>query len=132
MIRLLGAGEVAHQQRDAVIFRADARRERRRFFGGNAEPVHAGVDMQRRAAVPLVGRAERVPLGELDQAADHRPRADVGEGRRRARQQTVEHVDRGVRRDGAHAPRLAEMSATKNVLQPACVRARATGSMPQP
>ena len=56
MLRLLGAGEVAHQQRDAVVFGADARRQRGGLVDRDAEPVHAGVDMQRGAAAPLVGR----------------------------------------------------------------------------
>ena len=84
-----------------MVFGADARRQRRRFIGGDAEPVHAGVDMQRSAAAPVIGGAEGVPFGELDQAADHRPRAQFGEGRRGAGHQAVEHVDRRLRRHGA-------------------------------
>ena len=74
MFGLLGAGEVAHQQRDAVIFRANTRRQRCSFIGGDAEPVHAGVDVQRRAAMPLVRGAKRIPFGKFNQAADHRAR----------------------------------------------------------
>ena len=68
MLRRLRAGEVAHQQSDAVIFRADARRQRGGLVGGNAEPVHAGVDMQRGAAGKAGRRNEVIPLGELDDA----------------------------------------------------------------
>ena len=76
MVRLLGADEMAHQQGDAVIFRANARRQGRRFIGGNTEPVHAGVDVQRRSATPLVGGAEGIPFRELHKAANHRTSVD--------------------------------------------------------
>ena len=79
MLGPVGAGEVAHQQRDAVTFRPDVGRDRRRLFDGEAEPVHAGVDVQRRAAGETAGRDEVVPLGELDQAVDHRPRLRLDE-----------------------------------------------------
>ena len=49
------------KQRDAVVLGADARRERGRFVHRNAEPVHAGVDMQRGAAVPIAARCRRRP-----------------------------------------------------------------------
>ncbi len=49
MARLLGADEVAHQQCDAVLLRADARRQGRRLIGGDAQSVHAGVHVQRRS-----------------------------------------------------------------------------------
>ena len=45
---------MTHQQRDAVVFLLQARRERRGFFGRHAEPVHAGIDMDRRAAAPAL------------------------------------------------------------------------------
>ena len=109
MLGLLGAGEVAHQQRDAVVFRADARRERGGLVHRNAEPVHAGVDMQRGAAAPGMGRAESVPFRQFDHAADHRPHVDVGVGGSGARQQTVEHIDRRLRRRAAHLGGLGEI-----------------------
>jgi len=46
----------------AVIFGLRARRQRSGFFRRNAEPVHAGVDLQRGAALPVVGGDEGVPL----------------------------------------------------------------------
>ena len=112
------AGEVAHHQRDAVIVAA-ARRELRRFVGGKAEPVHAGVDMQRGAAAPARCRAKRVPFVELGAAADHRPQVRVRVSRRGAGQQAVEHVDRRVRRDARARAALRRGCATKNVSQPA-------------
>ena len=41
---------------DAVVSALHARRDRRGLLDGEAEPVHAGVDMQRGAAVPVAGR----------------------------------------------------------------------------
>ena len=73
MIGRLGAGEVAHHQRDAVIAGVDARDEALRFRKRQAEPVHAGVDVQRRAAGPAAAAAEGVPFGEFVEIADHRP-----------------------------------------------------------
>ncbi len=71
--------------------------------------------MQPGAAAPLMGGAEGVPFGEFDQAADHRPRAQIGEGRLGAGQQAVEHIDRRLRCDRAHAPRLAEIGDEKRL-----------------
>ena len=65
MVRRVGAGEMAHQQREAVVFGLDARRDRRRLVEREAEPVHAGIDVQRRAAAPALAATKRVPLGEL-------------------------------------------------------------------
>ena len=74
MLGPFGAGEVAHQQRDAVVFRADARRERRRLFG---ERPSRFMPVSTCSAAPPrqpLAATEGVPFGELDQAADHRPR----------------------------------------------------------
>ena len=109
VLRLFGGDEMRHQQRDAVVLGANARGERRRLVRGNAEPVHAGVDMQRRAAVPALRRAEGVPFGQFDQAADHRPRIDLGVAGGGAGQQAVEHVDRRLRHDRAQAARFGEI-----------------------
>jgi hypothetical protein len=109
MRRRLRAGEMAHQKRDAVVLRADARRQRRRFVGGDAEPVHAGVDVQRRAAVPLAGGDKSVPFGQFEQVPDHRPRTDVGEGGPGAGHQAVQDVEGRVRGGCARAPRLVEI-----------------------
>ena len=70
------------QQRDAVIFGLRARRQRRGFVRRNAEPVHAGVDVQRGAALPGMGADEGIPFGKLGRRVDDRPRIDLDEGRR--------------------------------------------------
>jgi len=62
VIRDFGAGEMAHHQRDAVIFGLRARRQRRRLFDRNAKPVHAGIDVECRAAAPIVGGKQRCPI----------------------------------------------------------------------
>ena len=114
MIERFGAGEVAHQELEAVAFAGlHARRDGDRFLGRQSEPVHAGIDMQRRAAAPVAGRDEGVPLGELGRAVDHRPQVGIGERRRGARHQSVEHVDDGVRRHRAHTPALRDVGHEK-------------------
>ena len=80
MVGRVGAGEMAHQQREAVVFGLDARRDGGRLVDREAEPVHAGIDVQRGAAAPVAGGDERVPLGEFGRAVDHRPQIVVGEG----------------------------------------------------
>ena len=84
MIRHFGAGEVAHQQRDAVVFRcrrgasaaASSADMPSRFMPvSNASP--------RRRASP--GGDEGVPLGELDGAVDDRLHVEFGEASQRCR-----------------------------------------------
>src|SRR5437660_1938081 len=48
----LGASKVAEQQRDTVICSVDTRRKRRGLRWGDAEAVHASIDMQRGTALP--------------------------------------------------------------------------------
>ncbi len=48
-----------------------------------AEPVHAGIDVQRRAPAPVVDGDERIPFGKLGRAVDDRPQIVVGKGLRR-------------------------------------------------
>src|SRR5690242_2358110 len=106
MLRLLCTGEMAHQQRNAVIFGTYARRERRCFVDGNTEAVHARIDMQCSPASPLIGGAECIPLREFDEAANHRLSGDIGEGRSSSRQKAVEHINGGVWRSDACPARL--------------------------
>ena len=109
MLGDLGAGEMAHQQGDAVILHLHARGKRRRFRRRNAEPVHAGVDVERRASEPAVRGDERVPLGKLGHAVDDRAGADLGERTRSLVGEAVEHVDRGLLGASAHAARFGEI-----------------------
>src|SRR6202022_4879466 len=52
MIEVLGAGEMAHDQRDAVIAGIDPGNDALRLNDSEAQPVHAGIDMNGRAARP--------------------------------------------------------------------------------
>ena len=97
---------MTHQQREAVTFRLQARGDGDRLIDRDAEPVHTGIDMQGRAAAPIVDGDERIPLGEFGRAVDDRPQIVVGERRRRAGHEPVEHVDDGVGRERPHAPPL--------------------------
>ena len=75
MLRLFGADEVAHQQRDAVVFGTDAVRQRR---GVIAEMPSRFMPVSTCSAAPprhCIGVAEDVPFRQFDHAADHRPRA---------------------------------------------------------
>ena len=110
MVGLVGAGEVAHHQRDAVVrHRRHPGRKAGRLFRPEAEPIHASVEMQRRAAGPALHGAERVPFGELAEVPDHRTRIDLGEQMRRPRHDAVEDVDDGVGEGGAQPPGFGDM-----------------------
>ena len=124
MVRLVGADEVAHQQRDAVFLRANARGQGRRLVDRDAQSVHSGVDMQRGAAAPFIGCTESIPFGEFDQTSDHRTRLNVGKGGRRSRQQTVEHVDCRLRHDRAYATRFGQIGDEKRLAPGGCEHAR--------
>ena len=105
----LGAGQMAHQQRKAVIFQLDARGHRHRFIRAQPEPVHAGIHMQRRAAAPIGGGHEGVPLGELGRAVDDRAQIGILEGSRGMGRQPVEHIDDGIARERPHAAALGDV-----------------------
>src|SRR5215813_364991 len=114
VIRLLGVDQVAHQQRDAVGFRANARRQGCRFIGGNAKSVHTGVYMERCTAMPFIGRTKRIPFRKFDQTADHGAGADIRKGVCVSRQKPIEHIKRRFRRNGAHAASLGEIGNEKS------------------
>ena len=74
------------------------------------EPVHAGIDVQRRAAAPVLGRRRKHPIRQARSALlITGRRLALGERSRGARHQAVEHVDDGVRRDRAHAPAFGDV-----------------------
>ena len=97
--RVFRAGQMAHQQADAMGGEA-AWRQRRRVVKREAKAVHAGVDMQRRGPAPAGGGAKSRPFVQLVAAAEHRTQAMRRIGRRGGGQQGVEHVDVGIRRHG--------------------------------
>ena len=100
---------MAHQQREAMAFGLEAGRDGDRFVDREPEPVHAGVDVERGAAAPVVDGDERIPLGKLGRAVDDRLQIVVGEGLRRTRHDSVEHVDRRVGRKRPHAPTFGDV-----------------------
>ena len=109
MVGNLGAGEVAQQQRDAVIFGLRARGEGCRLVRRNAEPMHAGVDLQRGAALPAMGADEGVPLRKLGRRIDDRPRIDFDKSGAPIRRKAVKHVDGGLACTRTHRSRFGEI-----------------------
>ena len=95
---------MAHHQRETVIFGLQARGDGGRLLDRDAEPVHAGVDVEGCAAAPILGGDEGVPFGQLGGAVDDRPQMIGCEGLRRAWHHSVEYVDGGVGRNGACPP----------------------------
>ena len=95
MIEGFGAGEVAHHQRDAVIAGIDPGYDAGRLDEGQAEPVHAGVDVDRRTPGPPRAAAEHVPFGQLVEVADHRPAVELGESIAAVLKEAVEHIQFG-------------------------------------
>ncbi len=89
---------MAHYQCDAVIAGIDARNQALRLGDRHAEPVHAGIDMNGRAARPAGAAAEHVPFGEFVEIADHRLAVDLGVDLAGVLEETVEHIDRSRRR----------------------------------
>ena len=86
---------MAHHKRDAVVTGIDARDDAQRFGDRQAEPVHAGIDMDGGAAVPARAAAEYVPFGEFVEVADHGPAVDLGIGLAAVLEESVEHIERG-------------------------------------
>ena len=124
MVEQFGGGEVAHHQRDAVIAGVDARDDALRLRDRQAEPVHAGVDMNGRAAGPAGAAAEHVPFGELVEIADHGLAVDLGVGVAGVLEEAVEHIDRGRRHRGAHHARFIERGDEECLAAGAGQRAR--------
>ena len=105
----LGAGEMGHDERDAVVGHLHPGGERGRFLDRQAEPVHAGIEMQGGATQPAARAAKRIPFDELGHGADHRPRVDRGIGGGAAGGNAVEHVNDRLGRGCAHLAGLGEM-----------------------
>src|SRR2546423_14242135 len=96
MMKRLGAGEVTHDKRDAVIAGVDPGNDALRLRHRQPKPVHAGVDMNGGAAGPTGAPAKYVPFGEFVEIADHGPGVDLGVGIATVLQEAVEHInDRG-------------------------------------
>ena len=113
MVGRVGAGEVAHQQRQAVILRLQPGRDGDGLFRADAEPAHAGIDMQRRAAPPALPGDEAVPLGKLGGAVDDRSQPHVGDRRRGSGHDPVEQVDIRRRSDRTQPASLGQIGDEK-------------------
>ena len=79
-----------------------------RLHQSEAEPVHAGVDVDGRTAGPSGAAAEYVPLGELVEIADHRPAVEFGEGVAAVLKEAVEHIEFGRRQRLARGARFIQ------------------------
>ena len=55
-----------------MIFRLQARSDGDRLVERDAEPVHAGIDVEGRAATPISGGDERIPFRKFGGAVDDR------------------------------------------------------------
>ena len=103
---------MAHQQVGAALARGGDRGAQglERF---EAEPVHAGVEVQRRRRRPALRARERGPAFELRRAADRRREAEGGVVGERVglRLQPVEHIDArvGLRQQRAQPLALADL-----------------------
>lgn len=108
--RLVGTGQVAHDL--AHVNGIETRRvgdQRLGFLGREAEPVHAGIEMQGAGQV----RRQFAQLFQLGELVDHREEFGLAQGGQFGGPEAVEHVDvgrppasaavpRGLRRYGRH------------------------------
>ena len=85
---------MAHYQRNAVIAGLDARDDALRLGYRQAEPVHAGIDMNGGAARPAGAAAEHVPFGKFIEIADHGLAVDLRVGVAGVLEEAVEHIER--------------------------------------
>ncbi|GJD59694.1 hypothetical protein IFDJLNFL_5625 [Methylobacterium dankookense] len=106
LLRPLRADEVAHHEVDARGLQARLAGERQRLGDREAEPVHAGIDVERRRQQPL---RERRPFLDLGARAEDGAEVPPDEGRARPRRQAVQNVDHGLGQDGARRLALGEM-----------------------
>ena len=99
---------MAHHERNAVIAGVDARDDALRLGHRQAEPVHAGIDVDGGAARPTRAAAEHVPFGEFVEVADHGLAVDLGVGIAGVLEEAAEHIERRSRHRRAHDARFIE------------------------
>ena len=133
MIGLIGAGEMAHHQRELKAPTKARRRDPVHLVGRKSEAVHAGVDMDGAGKLSPSRLAERGPFFDLIGAVQHgaEDRCAVDSARAPASARRARRWSRRGR--SARSARPSPSVATKKVLQP--VRARAwgdLGTMPSP
>src|SRR5207237_7011932 len=95
MVKRLGAGEVTHDERDAVIAGVDPGNDALRLGHRQPKPVHAGIDVNGGAAAPTGAPAKYVPFGKFVEIADQGPGVDLRVGVAAILQEAVEHIDHG-------------------------------------
>ena len=78
-----------------MVLGLHARSDRDRFLDAQAQTVHAGIDVQGRAAVPGCCSKEGIPFGKLGDAVDDGPKRSVSKTLCRSGHHAVEHVDGG-------------------------------------
>ena len=88
------------------------------------QPVHAGVDMDRRAAGPAGAAAEHVPFGEFVEIADHGLAIDLGVGLAGVLEEAAERVDGRRRHRLADDARFLEVGDEERLAAGCGQRAR--------
>ena len=117
MIGLVGAREMRHDEVEReVVEQVVALRERSDVGRAKAEPVHAGIQMQQRAALaaPTLDLLERVQHGPCLDLARARPRCPRARPRTRRSplgRQRAQLARLGERRDEESAATLAQQAA---------------------
>ena len=103
VVRLLRRHEMAHQQGKPQPAQAAALvGQHLRLLGAEAQPVHAGVDMDHRVERPVEALRRGAPGIELAEMVEHRREAELDEVGARCRA-----AGRSARRSGARARRRA-------------------------
>src|SRR6266480_4709450 len=92
-----------------MIFRLQARSDGDRLFERDAEPVHAGIDVEGRAATPVSSGDERIPFRKFGGAVDDRAQIIGCECLRRARHHSIENIDDCIGGNRAHAPAFTDI-----------------------
>lgn len=106
VVRSLRADEMAHHEVDPGPRDQGIAGQRQRLLDPQAEPVHAGIDVERgrRRAVRRGG-----PFEEFAAVAEDGAQAVGAKRLRMAGDQAVEHVDRRLRQDFPRGDALGEM-----------------------
>ena len=96
--------------------------------GAEAQPVHAGVEMDHRVERPVEALGGGAPGVELAEMVEHRRQAVLDEVALGAGKQAVQHVDRVVGQDAAQRDGLVDVGDEE---LPAALRRRAAARPPR-
>ena len=101
---------MAHQQGEPQAAQAAALVDQHlRLLGAEAQPVHAGVDMDHRVERPVEALGGGAPGVELAEMVEHRREVVLDEVGLGAGQQAVQHVDRVLGQRAAQRDAFLEM-----------------------